>query len=126
VAVPSALVFIATDDEANPNWLGSAAPDAIAEQIAHAAGPSGANCDYVYRLAAAMREVRAHLQMCMIGPATSFRVLESWLVCLQQPCGHSHGYARQNMALNTVLHPPCLVYISSANVLHRWPIQLCA
>lgn len=58
VAVPNALVFIASDDEANPNWLGPAAPDAIAEQIAHATGPSGANCDYVYRLAEAMREVR--------------------------------------------------------------------
>jgi len=63
--VPGALVFIASEDEANPNWLGSAEPDAIAEQIAHAAGPSGANCDYVYRLAAAMRKVRACVRVAM-------------------------------------------------------------
>jgi len=65
VAVPGALVFIASEDEANPNWLGSAEPVAIAEQIAHAAGPSGANCDYVYRLAAAMRKVRACVRVAM-------------------------------------------------------------
>lgn len=83
VAVPSALVFIASEDEANPNWLGRAEPDAIAEQIAHAVGPSGANCDYVYRLAAAMREVRATSRMRMGGPATLFRLLDCGLcVCI--------------------------------------------
>jgi len=59
VAVRGALVFIASDSPQNSNWLGPAEPEAIAQQIAEAVGPSGANCEYVYRLAEALREVGA-------------------------------------------------------------------
>jgi len=47
------LVYIATPE--NSNWLGPAAPAAIARQVRSAAGPSGANLDYVRRLAAFLR-----------------------------------------------------------------------
>ena len=57
MAVRGALVFIASDSPQNSNWLGPAEPEAIAQQIAQAVGPSGANCEYVYRLAEALREV---------------------------------------------------------------------
>jgi cation transport regulator ChaC len=58
VAVRGALVYVATDSAANQNWLGPAPADAIARQIAHSEGPSGRNCDYVYRLADAMRRMQ--------------------------------------------------------------------
>ena len=47
------LVYIA--DEHNAAWLGPASDAAIARQIAGAHGPSGANRDYVFRLADALR-----------------------------------------------------------------------
>ena len=47
------LVYVATPE--NPNWLGPAAPAAIARQVRSAAGPSGANLDYLRRLAAFLR-----------------------------------------------------------------------
>jgi cation transport regulator ChaC len=47
------LVYIA--DEHNAAWLGPAPDAAIARQIADAHGPSGANRDYVFHLAAALR-----------------------------------------------------------------------
>jgi cation transport regulator ChaC len=47
------LVYVATPD--NPNWLGPAASAAIARQVRSASGPSGANLDYVRRLAAFLR-----------------------------------------------------------------------
>jgi cation transport regulator ChaC len=49
-----ALTWIATPD--NPNWLGPAPIEAIAAQVRGSRGPSGANLDYVLRLAAALRE----------------------------------------------------------------------
>jgi cation transport regulator ChaC len=55
------LVYIASEDSArNANYLGPAAEDDIALQIATAVGPSGPNCEYVFRLAEAMRQVRGH------------------------------------------------------------------
>lgn len=41
----------------NPNWLGPAAIDDIAAQVADAVGPSGANRHYVDALAAALAEL---------------------------------------------------------------------
>ncbi len=38
----------------NPNWAGPAETDALAQQIAAAHGPSGANLEYVLRLAEAL------------------------------------------------------------------------
>ena len=46
------LVYIAGD--ANPAYLGDASDDSIAEQIAHAHGPSGPNSDYLLHLADAL------------------------------------------------------------------------
>jgi cation transport regulator ChaC len=51
------LVYHATPD--NPNYLGPAAPQAIAAQVRGARGPSGPNVDYVLRLAEALREIGA-------------------------------------------------------------------
>ena len=49
-----ATFYIATAD--NPNWLGPASPEAIAEQVAVSVGPSGANREYVERLHAWLSE----------------------------------------------------------------------
>ncbi len=54
-AVPG-LVYVAGPE--NENYLGSAPLDAIARQVAGAAGPSGANADYVFELAAALRRMQ--------------------------------------------------------------------
>ena len=52
-------MYIATPDRTkNINWLGEAPVEALAAQIAAAHGPSGPNDEYVFRLAAAMRQVR--------------------------------------------------------------------
>ena len=48
-----ALVYLANED--NPNWLGPASIDAIAEQIVQSKGPSGPNTEYVLELDAALR-----------------------------------------------------------------------
>ncbi|KAI8474583.1 MAG: ChaC-like protein-domain-containing protein [Monoraphidium minutum] len=55
--VAGALCYIATKSPANKNWLGPAPLPAIAAQIASSRGPSGPNCNYVYRLAAVMRDM---------------------------------------------------------------------
>lgn len=56
--VPDATTFIATSDmKANPNYLGPAEVEDIAQQISSACGPSGENCDYVYALAEAYLKV---------------------------------------------------------------------
>ena len=51
-AVPG-FVYFANPD--NPNWLGPAPLPDIARQVRRGRGPSGANIDYVLRLAAALR-----------------------------------------------------------------------
>ncbi len=48
-----ALVYVAP--RGNPNFLGPATLDAMAEQVRRARGRSGTNVDYVMRLAAALR-----------------------------------------------------------------------
>jgi cation transport regulator ChaC len=53
-----ALVYLA--GPANAEWLGPAPLDAIAQQIAGARGPSGANADYVFALAESLRTLGTH------------------------------------------------------------------
>lgn len=45
----TAVVYFA--DDQNPNWLGPAPVNQIAEQVHRARGPSGSNTEYVLRLA---------------------------------------------------------------------------
>ena len=54
---PRAVVFVA--EPGNPNHLGPASLDAIAEQVARSAGPSGPNREYVLRLAQALAALGA-------------------------------------------------------------------
>jgi cation transport protein ChaC len=49
------LIYIA--DETNAAWLGPAAEEDIARHIARSTGPSGANRDYLFHLADALREL---------------------------------------------------------------------
>jgi cation transport regulator ChaC len=46
-------------DETNPEFIGPATMEAIAEQVRRSRGPSGPNAEYVRRLAAALRELGA-------------------------------------------------------------------
>ncbi len=55
VVASQALVYIGTP--ACENYLGPAPPEELAAQIAAARGPSGPNCEYLFNLAAAMREM---------------------------------------------------------------------
>lgn len=55
--VESALMYVASRE--NPNWGGEASVSEIAEQIAGAEGPSGANTEYVLELADSLREIGA-------------------------------------------------------------------
>ncbi len=52
------LIYIATED--NEAFLGPASDDAIAAHIASSHGPSGANRDYVLKLAEALRDLNQH------------------------------------------------------------------
>jgi len=54
-SVGTGLVYIATP--ANPNYLGPAPLDAIAAQVSRSRGPSGANAEYVLRLADSLRDL---------------------------------------------------------------------
>jgi cation transport regulator ChaC len=54
-AAVRALIYIATPD--NPNYLGPASDEAIADQVLQSRGPSGPNDEYVLRLAEALREI---------------------------------------------------------------------
>lgn len=65
--LPSALVYVATADEANSNWLGFAPQEEIAQQIASAGGPSGPNSEYLFRLTEAVRQVRSLLLLLSQG-----------------------------------------------------------
>lgn len=49
------LIYLAGEE--NAAFLGDAPPDAIAEQVARAHGPSGPNRDYLLNLAEALREL---------------------------------------------------------------------
>jgi cation transport regulator ChaC len=51
------LVYIATED--NAAWLGPEDENVIARHIAISSGPSGANSEYLLKLAAALRELGA-------------------------------------------------------------------
>lgn len=55
--VAGARMYLATAD--NPNYLGEAPLPAIAAQIARCRGPSGANLEYLVRLAEALRDLGA-------------------------------------------------------------------
>ncbi len=50
--IANALVYLATPD--NPDWLGEAPLEDIAEQVLRSVGPSGPNVEYVLRLADAL------------------------------------------------------------------------
>jgi len=53
-----ALTYVAHAD--NPNHLGEAPLEALAQQVLRARGPSGRNLDYVLELSRALRELGAH------------------------------------------------------------------
>ena len=52
--LPNGLVYFATPG--NPNYLGEAPIEEMARQVLRSRGPSGANLDYVLRLAESLRE----------------------------------------------------------------------
>lgn len=52
-----AVVYLATPE--NPNWLGPASVDAIANQVLRSHGPSGPNTEYVLELDRALQQIDA-------------------------------------------------------------------
>jgi len=52
-----AVTYVATPD--NPDYLGEAGADEMADQILRSRGPSGANVEYLLELAAALQELGA-------------------------------------------------------------------
>lgn len=60
LVVERALVYVATKD--NPNWGGPMEAAEIARIIRESRGPSGANIEYLLRLAEALREIGAEDQ----------------------------------------------------------------
>ena len=60
VVVRDAVTYIATGASENLNWLGEASIEEVAETIATAVGPSGANSEYLLNLADAMRGIGVH------------------------------------------------------------------
>ena len=64
--VRGALVYIASEDrKKNLNYLGTAPCEAIARQIAAAAGPSGRNDEYLFGLAHALEQVALVAVLCL-------------------------------------------------------------
>jgi len=55
--IAEVLVYLATPS--NPNWLGEAPLEEIAEQVLRSHGPSGPNLEYVLRLAEALEGMGA-------------------------------------------------------------------
>jgi cation transport regulator ChaC len=51
------LIYIAVPG--NPNWLGEAPQEQLAEQVRQSSGPSGTNVEYVLELAKALRAIGA-------------------------------------------------------------------
>jgi hypothetical protein len=66
--VETAIVYVATPE--NPNYLGAAALEEIAAQVRRSHGPSGANVEYVLRLAEALA-----------GMGAEDAHVESWPCC---------------------------------------------
>ncbi|KAI0286417.1 ChaC-like protein [Russula brevipes] len=55
VVIPGAECYVGRND--NPSFIGSEPFGALTDTIWHAVGPSGPNKDYVYKLAASVREL---------------------------------------------------------------------
>ncbi|MCO5595039.1 hypothetical protein L7F22_049076 [Adiantum nelumboides] len=56
--IPGVLAFMSTTDkQTNKFYLGPVPKDEIAMQIATATGPNGPNCDYLFRLVEALRDI---------------------------------------------------------------------
>ena len=56
IIVDRVLTYVgSSDSESNVNWGGEATAGELAEIIAHAHGPSGPNCEYLYNLADGLR-----------------------------------------------------------------------
>ncbi|XP_066349131.1 gamma-glutamylcyclotransferase 2-3-like isoform X2 [Miscanthus floridulus] len=61
-AVENVMVYFATTNESNQNYLGPAPLDEMARQIYLAQGPSGPNREYVFKLEDALNKLDQHVQ----------------------------------------------------------------